>query len=225
MLLSAKMDIGGKTIGKNEILMMGQATITIFEILEKAWSQQGISLIDMKVEYGVCPENGEIVLADVVDNDSWRLWPGGDRRLQLDKQFYRDLPEVTEESLKQLKKNFAEVISKLEKFKTEPRGRVVVVAGSKSDQDHCLAIKRACETNFGLPCAIRFCSAHKNTARVLELAAEFEGDSIPTVFIAVAGLSNGLGPVLAGNVRCPVINCPPPSQNSEDLFSSLNMPS
>lgn len=55
------------------------------------------------------------MLADVIDNDSWRVWPNGDRRLQLDKQFYRDLPEVTDEALKELKKNY-EKVNRLGKY-------------------------------------------------------------------------------------------------------------
>lgn len=53
------------------------------------------------------------------------------------------------------------------------------------------------------------------------------GDGVPTVFIAVAGRSNGLGPVISGNTVYPVINCPPPSDvwGSQDIWSSLRMPS
>lgn len=47
------------------------------------------------------------------------------------------------------------------------------------------------------------------------------------VLIAVAGRSNGLGPVLSGNTPLPVINCPPfkPENISQDLWSSINVPS
>lgn len=50
---------------------------------------------------------------------------------------------------------------------------------------------------------------------------------MPTVFVAVAGRSNGLGPVMSGNTAYPVINCPPitPDWGAQDVWSSLRMPS
>jgi phosphoribosylaminoimidazole-succinocarboxamide synthase len=54
--------------------------------LHGGWQALGGTLYDFKVEFGVLP-NGSIVLADVVDCDSWRVeWNG----IQLSKQGYRD---------------------------------------------------------------------------------------------------------------------------------------
>jgi len=70
-------------------------------------------------------------------------------------------------------------------------------------------------------------SAHKGTSETLKIVSEYEADGIATVFVCVAGGSNGLGPVVAGNTSYPVINCPPISSEhlSHDVWSSLRVPS
>lgn len=40
-------------IGHNELQLMEKMTVTIFEILERAWAALDCSLIDMKIEFGV----------------------------------------------------------------------------------------------------------------------------------------------------------------------------
>ena len=68
----------------------------IFEILAHAWRRRDVLLVDLKIEFGrlATGENkGALVIADVIDNDSWRIWPQGREELMLDKQMYRNLPE------------------------------------------------------------------------------------------------------------------------------------
>ncbi|KAM5271724.1 bifunctional phosphoribosylaminoimidazole carboxylase/phosphoribosylaminoimidazole succinocarboxamide synthetase [Ctenodactylus gundi] len=226
-LIAAKFCFAGLVIGQTEVDIMSHATQAIFEILEKSWLPQNCTLVDMKIEFGVDVTTKEIVLADVIDNDSWRLWPSGDRSQQKDKQSYRDLKEVTPEGLQMVKKNFEWVAERVELLlKPERECRVVVLMGSTSDLGHCEKIKKACG-NFGIPCELRVTSAHKGPDETLKIKAEYEGDGIPTVFVAVAGRSNGLGPVLSGNTAYPVISCPPLTSDwgAQDVWSSLRLPS
>ncbi|XP_032885026.1 multifunctional protein ADE2 [Amblyraja radiata] len=226
-VIEARFNCGGLQIERCEVDIMNRSTLAVFEILEKAWATQDCTLVDMKVEFGVYAGTKEILLADVIDNDSWRLWPSGDRSLQKDKQVYRDLKEVTPEALQIVKRNFEWVADKVQNLLvTKTSVRVVVIMGSRSDLGHSQKIKQACE-NYGIPCELRISSAHKATDETLKIKAEYEGDGVHTVFVAVAGRSNGLGPVLSGNSTCPVINCPPISADwgAEDIWSSLRMPS
>ncbi|XP_072538700.1 bifunctional phosphoribosylaminoimidazole carboxylase/phosphoribosylaminoimidazole succinocarboxamide synthetase isoform X2 [Salminus brasiliensis] len=226
-LLAANFDLAGMSIGRCEVDIMSKSTVAIFEILEKAWATQNCTLVDMKIEFGVNVTTKEVVLADVIDNDSWRLWPAGDRSQQKDKQVYRDLKEVTPEAMQMVKRNF-EWVSERVKLLLEPEssGRVVVLMGSTSDMAHCERIRKAC-SSYGIPCHLRVTSAHKGPDETLRIKAEYEGDGVPTIFVAVAGRSNGLGPVMSGNTAYPVINCPPvtPDWGAQDVWSSLRMPS
>ncbi|KAK7874428.1 hypothetical protein R5R35_001523 [Gryllus longicercus] len=224
-IVSADFNVNGRRIGQDEVDIMRRTTILVFEILEKAWATRNCALIDMKIEFGV-DSKGDILLADVIDNDSWRLWPSGDKRLMKDKQVYRNLTTVTEADLLDLKKNFKWVVDQLDLLPRVSDSLVVILMGSPSDEEHCKKIAKYCK-DFGLQTKLRVTSAHKGTDETLKIAAHYEGSGDKVVFIAVAGRSNGLGPVLSGNTVFPVINCPPvkPDNVTQDIWSSLNVPS
>lgn len=204
---------------------MRQTTVLVFEILEKAWNTRNCALIDMKIEFGV-DEKGEILVADIIDSDSWRLWPSGDKRLMVDKQVYRNLTAVTSEALEVVKRNFQWVSEQLDGINPKNDHLVVIIMGSPSDKEHCEKIAKHCR-ELGLNVELRVSSAHKVTKGTLQIVSEYEGVINNLVFITVAGRSNGLGPVLSGNTTFPVINCPPvkPDTLNIDLWSSINVPS
>ena len=62
-----------------------------FLALEEAWAALDFTLVDCKFEIGFDPE-GRVVIADVIDNDSWRLWHHGNCDDDYSKQCYRDIP-------------------------------------------------------------------------------------------------------------------------------------
>lgn len=98
-------------------------TRAVFEILEVAWAGQGVVLADLKLEFGHDIETAELLLGDVVDNDSWRIWPDGDPERALDKQVYRDLVSSGRdraEGLRQIAANYTRVAEATAAF-VQPR--------------------------------------------------------------------------------------------------------
>lgn len=98
-----------------EIETMREVGRRVFAVLEAAWAKQDITLVDLKIEFGRAPD-GALLVADVIDNDSWRIWPSGDKNRMLDKQVYRNLPEVTEEGLREVLIKYAQVAELTDKF-------------------------------------------------------------------------------------------------------------
>jgi len=77
-----------------------------------------VTLVDLKIEIGRDMQ-GNLLVADVIDNDSWRLWPGGDKTRMLDKQVYRNLKDVTQQDLREVADRYALVADLTGKLKLE----------------------------------------------------------------------------------------------------------
>jgi phosphoribosylaminoimidazole-succinocarboxamide synthase len=103
---------------KEEIDWMAEEGRRVFEILERAWASVDVTLVDLKIEFGRDAQ-GRLLVADVIDNDSWRIWPGGDKNRMLDKQIYRNLKEVTPEDLQALGDRYALVADLTGKLRLE----------------------------------------------------------------------------------------------------------
>jgi phosphoribosylaminoimidazole carboxylase/phosphoribosylaminoimidazole-succinocarboxamide synthase len=224
-IISAKFKVNGLEIGPTEVDIMTRTSILVFEVLEKVWATRNCALIDMKIEFGV-DTTGEILVADVIDSDSWRLWPSGDKRLMVDKQMYRNLTTVTASDLDTVKRNFEWVVDQLDHIIPPNDHLIVILMGSPSDKEHCKNIEKHCQ-QLGLNTELRVTSAHKGTEETIKIVRYYESLPVKVVFIAVAGRSNGLGPVISGNSPLPVINCPPLKADNvdRDVWSSLNVPS
>ncbi|MBI4361131.1 AIR carboxylase family protein [Candidatus Micrarchaeota archaeon] len=101
-------------------------------------------------------------------------------------------------------------------------GKIIIAMGSKSDLPFAQQIGSAAK-EFGVSVEYRIASAHRTPKKVLELAETANQSKEPTVFVAVAGLSNALSGMLACATFWPVITCPPGTE-AVDVWSSLRMP-
>jgi phosphoribosylaminoimidazole-succinocarboxamide synthase len=101
--------------GTGDVAQMTEQGRRVFELLEQAWAAQDIALVDLKIEFGRT-DDGTLLVADMIDNDSWRIWPDGDKNRMLDKQIYRNMRNVTDFGLSDVLRRYAQVADLTEHF-------------------------------------------------------------------------------------------------------------
>jgi phosphoribosylaminoimidazole carboxylase PurE protein len=184
-----------------------------FLVLEKAWQLEGGTLVDLKVEFGF-DAKGRLLLADVIDNDSWRVIEDGS---YIDKQVYRDGGALDDVAAK-----YRRVADITDHFRL-PRQRIILWRGSDSDKTEPFA------TALG-PLAdlmtVVTCSVHKEPVAAAGILHRMAQEVPDTVMIANIGRSNGAGPTLSAMSTVPVITVPASVRDfPEDVWSSLRAPS
>ena len=184
-----------------------------FLVLEKAWQLEGGTLVDLKVEFGF-DTKGNLLLADVIDNDSWRVIEGGS---YIDKQVYRDGGALDDVAAK-----YARVAEITSRFRV-PRQRIILWRGSEKDKTD--AFSEALGELADMMTVVT-CSVHKEPVNAAGIFNRMVQEISDTVVIAYIGRSNGAGPTLSAMSTVPVITVPASIKEfPDDLWSSLRAPS
>ncbi len=169
-----------------EIGAMSEIARITFEILAHAWRRRETLLVDLKIEFGriVSGEGrGTLVIADVIDNDSWRVWPQGREELMLDKQLYRNLDAVTPADLERVRENYELVADFVGTFPTLRPGMVALVADGAESLPLIEAAAQSLQT-FGLQALRRVVSTHLVPGYVLQAVQQLDATFSRLVYVA-----------------------------------------
>jgi len=184
-----------------------------FLVLEKAWQLEGGTLVDFKVEFGFDPK-GRLLLADVIDNDSWRVLENG---AYIDKQVYRDGGALEDVAAKY------RLVAETTGHFHMPRQRIILWRGSESDKTEAFTDALG---ELKDVMTVVTCSVHKEPVAAAGILYRMIQEVPDTVVIAHIGRSNGAGPTLSAMSTIPVITVPASAKDfPEDVWSSLRAPS
>ena len=192
---------------------MGKLARQAFLVLEKAWQLEGGRLVDFKVEFGY-DTKGRLLLADVIDNDSWRVLESG---TYIDKQVYRDGGALDDVAAK-----YRQVAETTDRFRL-PRQQIILWRGSATDNTEPFAQALG---EFKDMMSVVTCSIHKEPVAGAGILQRMIQDVPDTVVVAYIGRSNGAAPTLSAMSTIPVITVPASAKDfPEDVWSSLRAPS
>ncbi len=105
--------------------------------------------------------------------------------------------------------------------------KITILLGSGSDLPFAHRVEDFLnDSKLPVKCAYRINSAHRNIGKLLDDLKGYEQSGDRIVYITIAGLSDALSGVVAGNSQYPVIACPPDLEKHglSKAFSSMMMP-
>jgi len=190
-----------------EIGVMTELARLTFEVLSHAWRKRDVLLVDLKIEFGRLAggENqGQLVIADVIDNDSWRIWPQGREELMLDKQIYRNLENVDDGALEHVKQAYERVADLVGLFPVMRPGMVAAIADSPGEVERVNEVVKALG-QLGLPTVRHVADPASMPGYVLQLAQQLEASFARLIIVAV-GQSNLLQTMLDACSSAPVLD-------------------
>lgn len=189
-----------------EVAAMGEIARMVYEVLAHAWRRRDVLLIDLKIEFGRLSsgENrGALVIADVVDNDAWRLWPQGREDLMLDKQMYRNLQTVTPDALDRVREAYERVAEMVGSFPQMRPGMVALFAEDQRELEAAGDVMRLVQ-NYGLPLGRHIASSLLTPTYVVQLAQQLDATFARLVYVTAGPPS--LHAMLSGATTNPVLD-------------------
>lgn len=206
-LISPDQIVASNIAGPHEIAAMTEMARLTFDILAHAWRRRDVLLVDLKIEFGrlASGENqGQLAIADVIDNDSWRIWPQGREDLMLDKQMYRNLPVVDDAALERVKQAYERVAEMAGSFPVMRPGMVAIIADGPQSVDRSNEIVGAFG-QLGLPAVRHVASPATTPNYVLQLVSQLEAAFARLAFVAV-GEHSALHSMLESASSAPVFD-------------------
>ncbi len=190
-----------------EVGVMTELARLTFDILSHAWRKRDVLLVDLKIEFGRLAggENqDQLVIADVIDNDSWRIWPQGREELMLDKQIYRNLQNVDEQALEEVKRAYERVADLVGTFPVMRPGMAAVIADSPGQVERANEAVKALG-QLGLPTVRHVASPSATPGFVMQIAQQLEASFARLILVAV-GESDLLRAMLDATASAPVLD-------------------
>lgn len=210
-----------------------------FLVIEGFFRMMGWDTYDLKVECGILKEDftmpngvvlkgGTIVIADVIDHDSWRVMDEFGR--EMSKQVFRHMLLEGNVDMEEVARIYAMVVQAVGNFHITKQA-LVLWRGSEKDPWPNTVLEGALynldlASVPGIEVVRVTLSGHKQTGAVLREINEIMGKYRNGAIYAEVGLSDGLAPILATHTCWPVVVHPTTIEKCpDDVWSSINLPS